>query len=95
MLSNKRLNQIVTELLIRGIKLKISAAFITQSYFAVPKDVRLNCIHFFIIKILSKQELQQIAFHLLDIDSKAFMNLYNKSTATPHFLSDCYYSCIR
>ena len=41
-LSNKKRNQIVTELFITGIKLNISLAFITQSYFAVPKNVRLN-----------------------------------------------------
>ena len=42
MLSNKKLNPVVTELLIRGRKLNISLAFITQSYFAVPKIIRLN-----------------------------------------------------
>ena len=42
MLSNKKLNPVVTELLIRGRKLNISLAFITQSYFAVPKISRLN-----------------------------------------------------
>ena len=42
MLSNKKLNPIVTELFIRGRKLNISLVFITQSYFAVPKNVRLN-----------------------------------------------------
>ena len=35
MLSNKKLNPIVTELFIRGRKLNIYLAFITQSYFAV------------------------------------------------------------
>ena len=47
MIHNKKLNSIVTELFIRGRKLNISLVFITQSYFKVPKDVRLNCIHFF------------------------------------------------
>ena len=42
MLSNKKLNPIVTELFIRGRKLNISLVFITQSYFAAPKTVRLN-----------------------------------------------------
>ena len=42
MLSNKKLNPVVTELLIRGRKLNISLAFITQSYFAVPKIIRLD-----------------------------------------------------
>ena len=47
MINNKKLNSIVTELFIRGRKLNISIVFITQSYFKVPKDVRLNTTHFF------------------------------------------------
>ena len=43
MLSNKKRNSIVTELFISGRKLHISTVFITQAYFSVPKDVRLNC----------------------------------------------------
>ena len=58
MINNKRLNPIVTELFIRGRKLNISIAFITQSYFKVPKDVGLNSTHFLIMKILNKRELQ-------------------------------------
>ena len=59
MIYNKKLNSIITELFIRGRKLNISIAFITQSYFKVPKDVRLNSIHFFIMKIPNKREIQQ------------------------------------
>ena len=51
MISNKKLNTIVTELFIRGRKLNISLVFITQSYFEVPKDVILNSTHYFIMKI--------------------------------------------
>ena len=47
MIHNKKLNSIVTELFIRGRKLDISLVFITQSYFKVPKDVRLNTGHFY------------------------------------------------
>ena len=50
MIHNKKLNSIVTELFIRGRKLNISLVFITQPYFKVPKDVRLNTRHFFIAK---------------------------------------------
>ena len=60
MIQNKKLNSIVTDLFIRGEKLNISLVFITQSYFKVPKDVRLNTTHSFVTKILSKRELQQI-----------------------------------
>ena len=57
MINNKKLNPIVTELFIRGRKLNISIFFITQPYFKVPKDVRLNSTHLFIIKIPNKREL--------------------------------------
>ena len=77
MLSNKKLNLIVTELFIRGRKLNISLVFIMQSYFAVPKTVRLNSTHYLVIKILNRRELQQITFnHSSDIDFQDFMNLY-------------------
>ena len=52
MIHNKKLNTTVTELFIRGRKLNISLVFITQSYFKVPKNVRLNTSHFFYRKNL-------------------------------------------
>ena len=82
---NKKLNSIVTELFIRGRKLNISLVFITQSYFKVPKDVRLNTSHFFIAKIPNKRELQQIAInHSSDISTKDFANIYGKCTVEPY-----------
>ena len=82
--NNNKLNPIVTELFIRGRKLNISIVFITQSYFKVPKDVRLNSTHFFIIKIPNKRELQQNSLnHSSDIDFKDFMKIYKKYTAKP------------
>ena len=51
MSNNKKLSAIVTELFIRGRKLNISFIFIAQSYFKVPKNVRLNYTYFFIMKI--------------------------------------------
>ena len=85
MINNKKLDSIVTELFIRGRKFNISIFFITQSYFKVPKDVRLNSTHFFIMKIPNKRELQQIALnHSSDIDFKDFMNIYKKYTKEPY-----------
>ena len=85
MMNNKKLNSIVTKLFIRGRKLNISLVFITQSYFKVPKDVRLNTTHFFIMKIPNKRELQQIAIsHSSDIDFKDFINVYKKCTEKPY-----------
>ena len=81
----KKLNSIVTELFIRGRKLNISLVFITQSYFKVPKDVRLNTSHFFIAKIPNKRELQQIAInHSSDISTGDFINIYRECTAEPY-----------
>ena len=86
MINNNKLNPIVTELFIRGRKRNISIVFITQSYFKVPKDVRFNSTHFFIMKIPNKRELQQIALnHSSDIDFKDFMNIYKKSTKEPYY----------
>ena len=59
-LSNKKLNLIVTELLIRGRKLNMSLVFITQSYFSVPINIKLNSAHHFIIEIPNKREIYQI-----------------------------------
>ena len=76
MIHNKKLNSIVTELFIGGRKLNLSLVFITQSYFKVLKDVRLNTTHLFITKILSKRELQQIAInHSSDIRTEDFVNI--------------------
>ena len=58
MLSNKKVDPIVTELFVRGRKLSISLVFITQLYFTVPKNVRLNSTPFFIMKIPNTRELQ-------------------------------------
>ena len=77
--SNKKLIPIVTELFLRGGKLNISFVFVSQSYFKVPKTIRLNVTHCFIMKIPNKSELWQIASnHSSDIDFKDFMKLYKE-----------------
>ena len=59
--------------------------FITQAYFQVPNDVRLNTTHFFIMKIPNKRELQQIALnHSSDINTKDFINIHKKCTDKPY-----------
>ena len=68
-MSNKKFQVIIKELFIRCRKLNISLVFITQSYFSVPKDVRLNTTHYFIMKINNKRELQNTVInHFADID---------------------------
>ena len=90
-IKNKKLNSIVTELLIRDRKINNSLVFITQSYFKVPKDVRLNTSHFVIAKIPNKRELQHIAInHSSDISTKNVENIYRKYTIEPYsfFVND-------
>ena len=87
MSASKKLNPIVTELFIRSRKPNIFIVFITQSYFRVPKDARLNSTHFFALKIQNKRELQQIALnHSSNIDFKDFIKIYKKYTAEAYFL---------
>ena len=84
MINNKKLNSLATELFIRGRKLNTSLVFIMQSYFKVPKDVRLNTTHFFIVRIPHKRELREIAInHSSDINTKDFTNIYRECTAEP------------
>ena len=74
---------------IRGRKLNISLVFITQSYFKVPKDVRLNTTHFFIANITNKGEVRQIENHSSDTSTKDFINVHRKYTSEPYsFLVD-------
>ena len=75
-MTNSKFQAIIKELLIRCRKLNISLVFITQSYFSVPKDVRLNSIHYLIMKINNKEELQNIAIsHSADIDYRYFIEI--------------------
>ena len=77
--SNKKLCSKVIELFLRGRQLNISLLFISQSFFKVPKTIRLNATHYFIRKIPNKKEHQQIASnHSFDIDFKDFMKLYQE-----------------
>ena len=69
---------------IRCRKLNISLVFITQSYFSVPKNVRLNSTHYLVMKINNRRELQNIAInHSADIDYNDFMKIYRECTKEP------------
>ena len=84
-LTNTKFQAIIKVLFIRCRKLNISLVFITQSYFSVPKDVRLNSTHYLIMKINNKRELQNIAInHSADIDYKDFMKIYRECTKEPY-----------
>ena len=84
-MDNKKFQAIIKELFIRCRKLNISLVFITQSYFSVPKDVRLNSTHYLIMKINNKRELQNIAInHSADIDYQDFKKIYRECTKEPY-----------
>ena len=87
MLSNKKLNSVVTELFIRGRKLNILLVFIAQSCFTVPENVMINSSRYNVMEVPKKRELQQIAFnHSSEIDFKGI---------TIFLFSYCCYSSIR
>ena len=82
--TNKKFQAIIKELFIRCRKISISLVCITQSYFSVPKHVRLNSTHF-IMKINNNRELQNIAInHSADIDYEDFMKIYRECTKQPY-----------
>ena len=83
-MDNKKFQAIIKELFIRCRKLNISLVFITQSYFSVPKDVRLNSTHYLIMKINNRKELQNIARdHSSDIYYQDFVEIYRECAKEP------------
>ena len=84
-MSHKRFQTIIKELCIKCNKLNISLVFITQSYFSVPKEIKLNSIHYLIMKIHNKKELQNNDNnHSADIEYKYFMEIYRKCIKEPY-----------
>ena len=85
LMSDKKAQQVLKELFIRCRQLNISLCCLTQSYFSVPKDVRLTCTHYVIFKLNNKRELKNIAInHSADIDYKDFIKIYRDSTKEPY-----------
>ena len=75
-MTNKKFQSIIKELYIRCIKINVSLVFITQSYFSIPKVVRLNSTH---------SELRNIAInHSADIEYKDFIKMYRECTKEPY-----------
>ena len=84
-MTNKKFQAIIKDLFIRCIKLNISLIFITQSYFSVPKDARLNTTHHFIMKINNRIEFKNIATdHSADINYQDFKKIYRERTKKPY-----------
>ena len=85
-INNKKLIPIVIEIFIRGRKLNICIVFITQSCFKVPKEVRIDTSHFFIMKIPNKRQFQQIAInHSSYVDFEDFMKIDKKFTTKKYY----------
>ena len=83
-MTNKKFQSIIKELFIRCREINISLVFVTQSYFSLPKDVRLNSTHYLIMKINNKRELQNIAInHSAGIDYKDLIKIYRECTKEP------------
>ena len=83
-MTKKKIQAIVQELFIRCRKLNISVVFITQFYFSVPEDVRLNSTRYLIMKVNNRKELQNIAInHSAGTDYKDFMKIYRECTKEP------------
>ena len=81
---DKKAQQILKDLFIRCRKLNISLCFLIQSYFSVPKNVRLNYTNYILFKLNNKRELQNIAInHSADIDYKDFIKIYRDCTRKP------------
>ena len=88
-MSDRRAQQILKDLFIRSRKLNISLGFLTQSYFSVPKDVRLNCTHYILFKLNNRIELKNIAInHSADIDYKDFIKIYKICTSEFFYFFD-------
>ena len=84
-MTNKKFQALIKELFIRCRKWNISLAFITQSYFSVPKEVRLNSTHYLIFEGNNRRELQNIAInHSADIDYRDFLKIYRNCTKEPY-----------
>ena len=80
-MTNKRFQAIKKEFIFRSRKLNISLVFIPQSYFSVPKGVRLNSTHYLIMHTNSKRELENIAInHSADINHQDFIKIYRECT---------------
>ena len=85
MINNKKLNPIVTELLLKAENLIVQFFLLHSHIFKIPKEVKINCAHFLIMKIPNKGELGQTAKnHLTNIYFKNFMNIYKKCTGKPY-----------
>ena len=86
MLSNKKLNPIVIELFIRDRKVNISLVFVTQSYFAMPKSIRLNSTDYFIMEIPNKQNFSKMHLIIHQILNLTTLQIFTKNVLPNYIL---------
>ncbi len=80
-LENRRLQELMSQYYIRGRKSNMSTVYLSQSYYLVPKVIRLQCGHVFLKKIGSKREINAIIRdYNLDVEVDDLMEIYNKAT---------------
>ena len=80
-MTDKKIQAIIKDLVFRCRKLNISVVFITQSYFSVPREARSNSTHYLRMKNNNRKDLKQIAIdHSTDIDYKDFLKIYRNCT---------------
>ena len=84
MLINKKLNLVLTELFIRCRKLKISLVFIMQSYFVVPKNIRLNSTHYFIMKFQTNENFNKLHLIIHQILTIKALQIFTKNIVQNH-----------
>ena len=82
---NKNFKRTIKELFYGARKINVLIVFITQSYFRVLKDARLNSTHYILMKIGNKKELKRIAEEKSGhLDCKDFLTIYNYCTKEPY-----------
>ena len=92
-MTKRQFQAVIKELFIRCRKLNIALAFITQSYFSVPKDLRLNSTHYLIMKINNRRELQNVSTdHSAGVNYQDLKKSYRECTKEPfNFFDNRYY----
>ena len=88
-MTKRRFQAVIKELFIRCRKLNIALVFITQSYFSVPKDLRLNSTHYLIMKINNRRELQNVSTdHSAGVNYQDLKKSYRECTKEPFYFFD-------
>ena len=78
--------QLISEYFIRGRKIGrgVSMCYLSQSFFRIPKIIRLQCNYLILLKLGSKRDLALIlSDYGLGVDKDELMSLYKDATRIP------------